>query len=52
MKLYDKVIHKGDNAYTGTIVEVHAGKLSGMVSVKWPGGYACESLSCLELVNA
>jgi len=52
MKLYDKVMHKGDQEFIGTVVEIHTGKLDGMVSVAWPGGRACESVRDLVSANA
>lgn len=47
MNLYDQVRQKGDN-HIGTIVEIHTGQLTGMASVKYPGGTTCVTIANLE----
>lgn len=44
MKVGEKVIYNG---YDGTVIEVHAGVLAGMVDVRLDAGVVC--VSSLEL---
>jgi len=40
------------NGYTGTVVAVCTGQLTGMVEVRLPGGICCVDALCVQAVRS